>query len=205
MDRKKHVHGRLRPWATLLTMGALLGAVMLTPVAAHHAPNHTRKQIKKVRQLAKKANKTAKTAQTAADAAQEACQPGAVLASALVKGSSTFPSTFTSSATNAALFGPRFNCASPTNEIKALRVQEGHYEVSFPGISNAANNQGEYVAHVTIISDEAGFPDAHATAYLTRNDPAEGDVLRIRLQDVTPADAGTTDELFAVTVYDYTK
>lgn len=74
-----------------------------------------------------------------ASAYQRSCQGGAIAGHVYVKGSATFPSTYTS--------GPprvldAFNCTGANNTpVQVKRVGVGSYYIDFPGLNQGANNQ----------------------------------------------------------------
>ena len=74
-----------------------------------------------------------------ASAYQRSCQSGAIAGHVYVKGSATFPSTYTS--------GPprvldSFNCTGANNNpVQVKRVGVGSYYIDFPGLSQGATNQ----------------------------------------------------------------
>lgn len=75
----------------------------------------------------------------AASGYQRSCQGGAIAGHVYVKGSATFPSTYTS--------GPprvldSFNCTGANNNpVQVKRVGVGSYYIDFPGLNQGSNNQ----------------------------------------------------------------
>lgn len=91
----------------------------------------------------------------AASGYQRACQGGAIAGHVYVKGSSSFPSTYTSGA-------PRvldtFNCTGASTPVQVKRVGVGSYYIDFPGLTQGANNR-LLVAMGNVTVDASGNQD----------------------------------------------
>lgn len=142
---------------TMLVIGTLLGAIMLSPVAAGPNDPATKKFARKVAN--KKATKKAKAVQNQlqpqinANAAalgtkQTACQPGSVLGFVHVDVSAV---TGTAANYNSDGLSARYNCKDPAgaNTVTIAGVSN-FFRIRFAGITNAVPNTTKYVTQATI-------------------------------------------------------
>lgn len=108
-----------------------------------------------------------------ASAYQRSCQPGAVAAYVYVKGSPTFPISYTSSS---ALLPEQFNCTGNPTQVAVRRTATGTYLVRFPGVDTA----GHLVATGNVTVDSAGTQDNNnIVTYKLVDDPGFGTVYRV--------------------------
>lgn len=91
----------------------------------------------------------------AASLYQRGCQPGAIDGHAYVKGSSTFPNTYTSSAASVL---DQFNCTGTSPAAQAKRIATGIYYLDFPGIQQGVGN-GLLTAIGNVTVDSGGTQD----------------------------------------------
>jgi len=69
---------------------------------------------------------------------QRSCQGGAVDGHVYVKGSTTFPSTYTGPGTRVL---DAFNCSGASTPVQVKRTAAGTYLVDFPGLNQGTNNR----------------------------------------------------------------
>lgn len=86
---------------------------------------------------------------------QRSCQGGAIAGHVYVKGSATFPSTYT---TGGSRVLDMFNCTGATAPVQVKRVGVGSYYIDFPGLSQGTNNQ-LLVAMGNVTVDASGAQD----------------------------------------------